>query len=195
MKSDSDFGKKSGFNPNHLLIDHMVIDYKYNSDIHQFNKNEKDENIKKLLDFISDKEKFKIEPYFNRKEVVDFLSSKLKAMEKMNLDDNCEEGDIETRKINIDKKFFAKSNHSSNKKGSISQKKKPNKRYKPKKNPREKNSNTIINTNGKIEKLNKKRIDLTDDINQEVNKELKEREFNQFFSDKTLLDSILNEMK
>ena len=101
------FHKKSSFYPKHLFIDH-VIDFKYHSDIPSFIQRKKDENEQKLLDFISDKEKFKIKPYYNQEETIDFLSSKLKAMEKMNLDDYCVIGKTETRKIDIDKNVFPK---------------------------------------------------------------------------------------
>ena len=186
----SNFHKTSSFHPNNLRIEHNAIDYKYHSDL-------QDENEKKLLDFISDKDKFNIKPYFNRKEVVDFLSSKLKAMEKMNLDDeSCVEGEIETRKINIDKSIFPKSKHSKNKKDSVSPRKKINKKKNSEKNSENinNNKNIIVDANGKIEKLNMKDINLTEAIRSDIGKEIKDKELNQFFSDKTLLDSILSEM-
>ena len=118
-------------------------------------------------------------------------------MEKMNLDDeSCVEGEIETRKINIDKSIFPKSKHSKNKKDGVSPRKKINKKKNSEKNSENinNNKNIIVNANGKIEKLNMKDINLTEAIHSDFGKEIKDKELNQFFSDKTLLDSILSEM-
>ena len=50
----------------------------------------------------------------------------------------------------------------------------------------------MTDNNYKIEKINnKKKIDFTDDINLYINQQKNEN----FFSDKTLLDSIINEIK
>ena len=114
--------KKFSFNSSDLLIDH-IIDVKFYSDNHLSKKLEKDEDEQKIINFISDKEKFKLKPYYNQIEVIDFLSSKLRAMEKMDLDDECFEGEVETRKIDIDKNVFPKPKHLKNKKESTSPKK------------------------------------------------------------------------
>ena len=176
------FNKRVSFNSNDLLIDH-TIDVKYYSDNHLSNKRKKDENEQKIIDFISDKNKFKIKPYYNQIEVVDFLSSKLRAMEKMDLDDECSEGKVETRKIDIDKNIFPKSKHSKDKKNSNS----PEKTKNHEKNSRRKSKNKKTN----------KESDLFDDINLTTNKyeKEKEKELSNFFSDKSLLVSIINEMK
>ena len=179
--------KRFSFNPDDLLIDH-TIDVKFNSDIHLSNKHLKDENEQKLLYFISDKEKFNIKPYYSHVETVDFLSSKLRAMENMDLDDECSEGKIETKKINIDKSVFPKSKHSENKKCSSPKKK----HSKEKSNNKKNNKNIVVNADGKVEQS---KIDLLDDSNLDFNKEIKKKELNYFFSSKTLLISIINEMK
>ena len=192
----SGFRKKSSFHPNHLSVNH-VINFKYHSDTHLPSKHKKDENEQKLFDFISDKEKFKIKPYFNQKEFVDFLSSKFKAMEKMNLDDECHFGKIEIKKINIDKNIFPKLKQSKNKNKNFSpQKKRTNKNF-SKEKPKNKsnNKNITINENGKIEKSSMKSIDLIDEVNFYTNKDKKGRELNQLFSNTSLLASIINEMK
>ena len=186
----SAFHKKSSFN--HLLIVH-IIDFKFHSDYYLFRKHKKDENEQKLLHFISDKEKFKIKPYYDLNEVYDFLSTKYKAMETIDLDDECcSEGKIETRKININKNIFPKSKHSKNIKSSVSPKNKINQNNSKNKSN---NKNIIINKNGKIEKSSMKSIDLIDENNFEISKEINESELDQLFSDKALLTSIINEMK
>ena len=196
MKSISH--KKSCFYPNHLLIEH-IIDFKYHSDIPSCKKHIKDENEQKLFEFISDIEKFKVKPFYNENEVYDFLSSKLKAMEKMHLDDECcLEGKIETRKINIDKKFFPKPKIPKNRKFSFSPKKlKINIKKQSKKKwiSKSNSKNIIIKVSGKVEKPSMKSIDLEDFINIDNNKEIKIGELYQFFSNKKLLTSILDEME
>ena len=78
--------KKSSFN--NLLIDHNIIDFKYHSHDYLQNKNKKNENEKKLIEFISDNKIFKIKSYYeHQKEDFDFLNSKFETMEKINLDD------------------------------------------------------------------------------------------------------------
>ena len=174
------FHKRVSFNSNDLLIDH-IIDVKYYSNNHLSNMHTKDEDEQKIIDFISDKNKFKIKPYYNQLEVVDFLSSKLKAMEKMNLDDECSEGKVEIRKIDIDKNVFPKSKHSKDKKSSNF----PEKTKNHKKNSRRKSKNKKFD----------KESDSLEDINLTINKDEKEKELSNFFSDKSLLVSIINEMK
>ena len=65
------------------------------------------------------------------------------------------------------------------------------------KNSRNKNNkkNIILNHDGKIEKAKIENIDLIDVINLDIDKEIKEIESNKFFSNKNLLNSIINEMK
>lgn len=184
----------SSFNPKNLLIDH-IIDFKCHSE-NNLITNQINEEEQKILNFISDKEKFKIKSFDeHHKEVVDFLSSKLKAVEKMNLDDECSVGEIEIRKIEIDKDVFPKSEHVKRKKYNffVEKIKKKNSR----KNSRNKNNkkNIILNHDGKIEKAKIENIDLIDDINLDIEKEIKEIESNKFFSNKNLLNSIINEMK
>ena len=54
----------------------------------------------------------------------------------------------------------------------------------------------VVNYNGKFGKPKIESIDLVDIINFEINNEIKEKELRKFFSsDKTLLNSIINEMK
>ena len=210
--------KKPCYDSKQLLIDHNIIDFKFYADSQLRTKYIPDENEKKLLDFISDKEKFKIKS-FNDNKILDFLNLKFKAMEKLNLDDECSEGEIETRKININKNVFPKPKHSNIKKGSKSPKKtikfknsfsskksensksqkKTNKFKNPhsSKKPGKKNNNIniIINNEGKIAKSDMESIDLVDVINFDINKEIKEKESNKFFSNKFILSSIISEMK
>ena len=165
------FHEKFSFNPKQKTYNN--IGKKKNLD-NNYNKYEIDENEKKLLDF---------------------WSSKLEAMEKMNLDDEYFiEGEIETRKFNLDKKEFPKSEHSKSRKSSNSPKKRKIKKNHSRKKTeiKKNNKNMIINHDGKIEKTKMKRKDLIDII---VLKEIKEKEISQFFSDKNLLNSIINEMK
>ena len=191
---DSLSPKKSSFN--NLLIDHNIIDFKYDSHNHLNNLYKLDENEKKLLDFISDKKKFKIKSYYeHQKEDFDFLSTKFEAMEKINLDDEClVKGEIETKNTNINKK---KSQKSKDKTNFISSENKMNINnvsiQKSEKNIN--NKNIVINANGKIEKTNIESIDLVDDINLDIEKELKEVKSNKFFSNKKTLILIINEMK
>ena len=196
---DSNPHEKSSFNPKHLLIDHNIIDFKYHSDKHLFNRHNIDETEKKLLDFISNKNKFKIKSdYEHEKEDFDFLSSKLETMEKMSLDDEClVEGEIETKKININKNKPPNSKHSKAKKNNNSPIKKiNNKNFSPKKSKNKiKNKNIVINAQGKVEKSNIENIDLVDIANLDVDKEIKERGFNHFFSSKNTLILIINEIK
>ena len=184
------YHKKYSFNPNHLLIDH-IIDFKYQS-----NK-QTEESEQKLFEFISDKNKFNIKPFFTIKETDEFLSSKLKAMEKMSLNDECFEGKIETRKINIDKNVFPKSKHYKNKSDYISPRKKVNNKIRSRKKSENKriNKNIMINANGKKEKYNMESFDLIDDINIDINTEIKESKANQLFSDRNLLTSIISEIE
>ena len=195
---------------NTLSIDHNFIDFKFYSDIYLFSKYKMDENEEKLFDFISDKEKLNINIYHNH-QISDFLFSKFKAMEKIDLDDECFEGEIETRKININKNAFPKSKKFKNEKIiNLPEKKTNNHNYSPKK-PRNKNNNNnyylhkksenknsnkniIINHNGKVEKPKIESIDLISNINFDEIKEIKEKELVKFFSNKTLLLSIINEM-
>ena len=238
---------KSSFKPDQLLIDHNITDFKFYSKNKLRSKYNKDENEKKLLDFISDKEKFKIIS-FDQHQIFDFLSSKFKAMEKMDLNDECFEGEIEIRKVNIDKDIFPKLKRSNIKNVSNSPKKiikfknlfspkkseiqkdsnSPKKKIKfknafslsPKKIENEKdvnsqktknkfkkiistkksrnkinNKNIIINANGKSSLSNIESIDFIDDINFDINNEVKENESHKFFSNKLLLHSIISEMK
>ena len=182
-----------------MLIDHNIIDFEYHNDndILLSIKLKINENEQKLFDFISDEKESKIEPLFDQKEIYNFLSSKLKVMERMNLDDECcLEGKAETRKIDIDKNIFPKSKHSKNTKSVISPRKKINiKIYSPKKSGNKNNKYIIINENGKRIKNNIKKNNLIKDVNVDVEKKRKEKEMEIFFSDKTLLSSIINEMK
>ena len=210
--------KKSCYDSKKLLIDHNIIDFKFYANSQLRKKYVPDENGKKLLDFISDKEKFKIKS-FNENKILDFLSLKFKAMEKLNLDDECSEGEIETRKININKNVFPKPKHSNIKKGSkspkktikfknsFSSKKSENSKSQKKTNKfknlhsskksekKNNNINIIINNNGKIAKSDMESIDLVDVINIDISKEIKEKESDKFFSNKFVISSIISEMK
>ena len=79
--------KNSNFNQNLLSINHNLIDFKFYSNSHLHTKYNAEENEKKFLDFVN---------------------SKLEAMEKIIiLDDECLiEDQIETTKINTDKKLL-----------------------------------------------------------------------------------------
>ena len=168
----------SNFNQNLLSIDYNIIDFKFHSNSHLSSKYKADENEKKF---------------------VDFMNSKLEAMKKIILDDEClMEDEIETRKINTDKKLLPKKEDSKRIKDSDSIKKIRNKKNNSRKNSKNEsnNKNMIVNHNGKVEKPKTENIDLVDVINFDVDKEIKEKELRKFFSsDKTLLNSIINEMK
>ena len=134
---------KSPYNQKNLLIDHNIINFQYHSDNHLNCKYDIEENEKKPNDFFSDKEKIKISSYYGQKEIYDFLRSKIIAMEKMNLDDRCDIGKIETRKINTDENFSPKSKNGKNKNGSISPKKKSNAKKNSSKKSKNKNKKIL----------------------------------------------------
>ena len=190
----SDFHKTCSFNPKYLLID-RIINFKYNSVIPSFINHEKDENEKKIFDFISDKKKFEIKSNNDQNEIYDFLISKYNAMETIKLDDECFL-EIETKK-NIDENVPPTSKLEKNKKGSISQKKRTNKKNHSRKKSKKKNTNKniVLNVNGKIDKSRMKNIDFIDDVNFDVKKEIKQKEINNFYSDKSLFNTIINEIK
>ena len=91
-----------------------------NAGNHLPNEYEIDENEKKLIDFISKKEKFKIKSYYeHEKDIFDFLSSKYQAMEKINLDDEYFlEGEIKTKTNKENKNLISKSKNKKNKRKS-----------------------------------------------------------------------------
>ena len=169
MKSVS--RRKSSFYPKQNAYNNN--DDKLNLDNHLLNDYKIDENEKKLLNF---------------------WNSKLEAIEKMNLDDECLiEGETEIKKVDLDKNIIPQSEIKNNNS--------PNKK-KAKKNHSKKrslikvnNKNMIINHNGEIKKVKMESNGLGDVINLSISKELKKKDLNQFFSNQTLLDSIINEMK
>ena len=127
----------------------------------------------------------------NEQKLQDFLSSKLEAMEKINLcDDFFIEGEAEIKKDNLDK------NDLKIRKSSNSPKKKIKTIHSKKKNESKKNNkNMIINHNGEIEKLKMESKDLVGVVNLNVVKEIKNTKLDQFFSNQNLLISIISEMK
>ena len=127
----------------------------------------------------------------NEQKLQDFLSSKLEAMEKINLcDDFFIEGEAEIKKDNLDK------NDLKIRKSSNSPKKKIKKIHSKKKDESKKNNkNMIINHNGEIEKLKMESKDLVGVVNLNVVKEIKNTKLDQFFSNQNLLISIISEMK
>ena len=170
--------EESNFNPNLLLTENNIIDFKSYSDNLLRNRYKIDENEKKFQDFIN---------------------SKLEAMEKIKLDDeNLIESQIEKIKIDSGEKLFPRSELSKGKKSRNSIKKIKSKKNTLKKNSKNErnNKNKIINHKGKVKKTNIESIDSVDIINLDIDKEIKKKELNQFFSsNKTLLNSIINEMK
>ena len=191
---DSLFNGKSFFNQKDLLIDHNIINFQYNSDNNLSCKYEINEKEKKLHDLIFGKENFEIKPYYGQKERYDFLLSKLKAMEKMDLDDECcVEGEVQIRKINIDKNIFPKSNRSKDNKGSISSKKGNCKKNAKKKSGKKNKKNILTNEKFKIGRSNNmKVIGLFDEANLYINKGVQKN--TNFFSNKSLLKSIIDEI-
>ena len=164
--------EKTSFSPKLLLIDHNIIDF----DSHLLNKNKIDESEKNLIAF---------------------LNSKLEAMEKINLDDdNFIEGEIQTKNSNIDKNIFLNIEHSKSRKSSEAPNKKRTKKSHSRKKSESKsnNKNMIINHNGRIEKFRMESKDLNDIVHMDIDKEIKEKDCNQFFSNRNLLNSIINEM-
>ena len=173
MKSVS--RENPNFNQNILLIDHNIIDFNFYSDSHFHSKYKLDENEKKLLDF---------------------MNSKLEAMEKINLDDEClVKDENEKRKINNCKNLLPKSKYQKNKEGINSMNKIKNKNNSKKNSKRKSNDKNIV-INHKVEKTEIKSIDFIDVINFNVDKEIKEKDLDNFFSsNRALLISIINEMK
>ena len=190
---ESSSNEKSTFNQKHLLIDHNIIDLKYHSDDFSNCKYKLDENVKKLIDFISNKEKFKIKSFYeHQKEDLEFLRSKFETMEKMNFDDECfVEVENEAKKINKDENILQKEQLNSKNGIKISENKINVKNISNKNN----NKNIVINVNGKVDRNIIENIDYVDIINLDVDEEIKEKEFNNFFSNKILLNSIINEIK
>ena len=97
-----------------LLITQNIIDFKSYSDNRILVRNiyKIDKNLKELLDFISNKEKFEILSYSeHQKQICGFLGLKLETIEKKNLGDRCLiEDENLSRKINLDKnKHISKS--------------------------------------------------------------------------------------
>ena len=172
----------------HQKLDHNNINVIDHCENQFFNKNKRDENEQKLIDFISNKEKLKIKSYFeDYNEVCDFLSSKYKAMEKMNLDDEfLIENNTETKNSDVNK----------NKKTNFTQKKIKSKKNSSRKKSKSKDSdkNMIIDSTGKVIKPSMKSINSVDIINFNNDKKIKEKELCRFFSNSTLLDSIVREM-
>ena len=148
--------RKSSFYPKHLLNEHKMIEPKNQIDNNLLNKYKIDESEKKLQEF---------------------FNSKLEALEKINLDDECFTEDvIETKKISPDKNISPKSEHSKNRKSSNSQKKKTKKNHSRKKSENKNNNkNMIIHHDGTIEKNKMESKDLVNVINFDNNKELKKR--------------------
>ena len=142
----------------------------------------------KHTDFISNKEKMKVKPYYDHeKEIFDFLNSKFEAMEKMNLnEESLLEDEIGAKKININKKEVPNAKDSQNKK---------NRKKSSRKKSENKNKNNVLNSNEKIKKAKKESIDLVDVNNLDIEHEMKKKDANEFFSNKTLLNSIINEFK
>ena len=133
----------------------------------------------------------------NEKKLLDFLNSKLEAMEKIDLDDECfVEGETEIKNVNLEKNLIRKSKHSKSEKSYNSPNKKKNKRNQSRKKSENKsnNQNMIIKHNGKIEKYKMESNELSDVINLDIDKEVKKKELNQFFSNQNLLNSIINLM-
>ena len=130
----------------------------------------------------------KVKSYYEHEKIIfDFLSSKFEAMEKMNLNDECFFEDvIETKKINPNKNQVSKSKDSKNKK--------TKKKSSPKK-LENKNKNIILNKNGKIKKIKIESVDFVDVNNLNIDKEMKKKDLNEFFSDKILLNSIIDQIK
>ena len=163
--------RKSSFYPKQNVYN--ISDDKLNLDNHLFNEYKIDENEKKLLDF---------------------WNSKLEAFEKMNLDDECLiEGETEIKKADFDRNIIPKSEQKNN---NSPYKKKAKKSHSKKKSENKvNNKNMIINHKGEIKKVKMESNDLGDVINLSISKELKKNDLVQFFSNQTLLNSIINEMK
>ena len=176
---DSVQHEKRFINQKYLSTDH----FNYNFNSHLLNKYKLDEN-----EYYDD----------HYKKIYDFLSSKFNAMEKINLDYECLiEDENAEKKVNINKIKLPRSQHSKTKKYNNSLKKKNNKKNHSKKKSknRSNNKNIIINRDGKIKNPKLRRIDSVDIINLDFDKEIKEKELDNFFSNKVLLNSIINEIK
>ena len=124
------------------------------------------------------------------------MNSKLEAMKKINLDDEClVKDEIEKRKMNNCKNLQPKSKYKKNKEGIISTNEVKNKNN-SKKNSKKKSNDKNMIVNHKVEKTEIESIDLIDVINFNVNKELKKIDLDNFFSsNKALLISFIKEIK
>ena len=134
----------------------------------------------------------------NEKKLLDFFSSKFIAMEKIILeDDYLVEEEIETKKVKTDKNLFTKLEYSKSRKScDLANKRKKKKRHSRKKfHNKNNNENIIVNADGKIGKPKIENFDLVDIVDYDVEAETKKTKFSHFFSNQTLLTSILNEMK
>ena len=119
-------------------------------------------------------------------------------MEKINFDDDyLIEGETDTKKVNMDKNEIRKSKHSKSRKSNNSKNKKKGKKNHSRRKSENKNNNQniIIKHNGLIEKCKMESKDLSDVANLDVSREVKKKELNQFFSNQTLLNTIIKEMK
>ena len=136
----------------------------------------------------SNEEKYKAKLYYeHEKEIFDFLSSKFETMEKMNLNDECPfEDELKSKKININKNVVPKTKESKSKK---------RKQKSPQKKSESKNKNIIVKSNGNVKKMKIESIDLIDVDNIDIEHEMKKKDSSSFFSNKTLLSSIINEIK
>ena len=167
--------EESSFNPKQNV--HNIAGKKIHVDNHLLSKYKIDENEKKLLDF---------------------FNSKLKAMEKIDLDDECFiEKENEAKIVILNKNEFRKSERIKSGKSNNSPNKKKSKKSQSKKKYENKNhkQNTVIKNNRKTEKYKMKSSELSDVLNFDVDKELKKKELSQFFSNQSLLNSIINELK
>ena len=167
---------KTSLHPKNLLNDHSKTESKNNLDNNLLSEYKIDESEKKLLNF---------------------WNSKLEAMEKINLDDEyLVKGEIEIIKVNTGKNVFPKCENLRSREERKSQKKKTKKNNSRKKSKNKSNNkNMIIHHDGKIEKTKMESKDLANVINLDNDKEFKKKDLNQFFSNQTLLTSIINGMK
>ena len=215
---DKSSSKALIFNPKYLSINHQSLELKSSSGSSKKKEIIKDDDEQKLLEFISDTNKFKIDSNFDHKNMMNILLSKYEAMKKLDLndeliddlDENCK---TKTRKINIDKKIFPKSlekniykNYKSDKTIHIRKHEKQHHDSSIDKfiqKESQKSLNHFINKNfdHHHKKKDKKKKDLFKKIetikNNESNtgyNDSKKRVFSHFFSDTQLIYSILQEM-
>ena len=210
-------GKILIFNPKYLSIHHQCFEWKSSPQISKSKQIIKDISEQRLLEFISDTNKFKIDSKFDHENIMNFLYTKFEAMEKLDLNDELIDDIVENKKIKSNKKIFQKSqpknsykNFKSDKTVHIQKHEKLHHDNSTKKSVQlesGKSQKHFLNSNfghhhekhshhkhkAKNDLFEKMKTTLDKDSNKK-NNDSKKRDFTHFFSSKELIYSILQEM-